>query len=271
MELTSLQRTDCVRFLVAGLLVLSSVSLLSDEEPSEIDCDALPESKRALCKLLEQCSFIDDEATRQRCYELALSDEVVDEEGNLLEEIDEVLEWLREDFEEESDESTVPVLELESLDETEVASGDEETEPRKRRGLLGRLAGALTAPVRAVLPGGRSNPDEESDSDESESEESKGDEKTEKWEATIERVGRVDRNVHLVLLDDGTLFEYIAPAELRFRKNEKVEIIHVQSWLTEKYRIDGKRGPIRDALLIPCDRKDLKGNMKRKCKLMGLE
>lgn len=271
-ELAFLLRFDYFRFLIAGLFVLISVPLMSDEEKSEINCDALPESKRALCKLLEQCSSIDDESTRQRCYELALSDDMVDEEGNLLEDLDDVLEWLREDFEAVSHDETK--LELETTDESDTPSSDEETEPRKRRGLFGRLAGALTAPVRAVLPGGKSNSDQTDDSDEQETEEIEGDEKRDKttrWEATIERAGRVDRNVHLILLDDGKLFEYIANEELRFRKNDKVEVIHVQTWLTEKYRIDGNRGAERDALLIPCHRKDLKGIMKRKCELMGLD
>lgn len=275
-ELASLLRFDYFRILIAGLFVLSSVPLLSDEEKSEIDCDALPESKRALCKLLEQCSFIDDESTRQRCYELALSDDMVDEEGNLLEDLDDVLEWLREDSDAISHDETAneTQLELETTDESDTSSSEEETEPRKKRGLLGRLAGALTAPVRAVLPGGRSNSDQTDDSVEQETEEPEGDEKRDKttrWEATIERVGRVDRNVHLILLDDGKLFEYIANEELRFRKNDKVEVIHVQTWLTEKYRIDGNRGATRDALLIPCHREDLKGIMKRKCELMGLD
>lgn len=269
--MASLLRLEYIRFLLAGLLVLSGVYLLSDEEKSDIDCDALPESKQALCKLLEHCSFIDDDQTRQRCYELALSDETVDDEGNLLEDVDDVLDWLREGSERVSEGETE--LELQSIDESDASSNDEESEPQKRRGLFGRLAGALTAPVRAVLPGGKSKSSQDSDSDEPEPviEESDENEQTKRWEATIEKVGRVDRNVHLVLLDDGKLFEYIAPAELRFRKDEKVEVIHVDSWLTEKYRIDGERGPIRDALLIPCHREDLKGTMKRKCKLMGLD
>lgn len=263
---------DSIRYLITGLFVLSGTCLLCEEADNEIDCDSLPESKQALCKLLKQCSAIDNESTRQRCYELALTDEMLDEEGNLPSDIEELLNSLQ--TESKSAPSKTDTFgsepELDTIDGNATETDETQEKQRKRRGLFGRLAGAVTAPVRALLPGD-DNSTKDSDSNKIEPNDTEENEQTERWEATIKKVGRVDRNVHLILLDDGNLFEYIAPSDLRFRKNDKVEVIHVQTWLTEKYRIDGNRGPIRDALLIPCDREDLKGTMKRKCKLMGLD
>lgn len=272
-QVTLVQRPEHISFLIAGLVVLSSACVFSEEAESEIDCDELPESKQALCKLLKQCSLIDNEETRQRCYELALGDETLDAEGDLPEDIQELLDSL--EAESESTASATSAVTTKT-DTKSVGNGATKTEEanegkRNRRGLLGRLTGALTAPVRAVLPSGERKSVQDPASNKNQSEDLDGNEQTKRWNATIEKVGRVDRDVHLILLDDGNLFEYIAPAELRFRKNDTVEVIHVQTWLTEKYRIDGNRGAIRDALLIPCDREDLKGKMKRKCTLMGLD
>lgn len=262
-----LQRPDSIRILAAGLFLLSGVFVFSEEDTA-IDCDSLPEGKQALCNLLKQCSLIDNEATRQRCYELALEDDIRDADGNLPSDIEAVLNSLQA----ESESVPEQTVEVESAthEASETNSAKSNDSQRKRRGIFGRLAGAITAPVRAVLPGGDGKTDASSNPNENEHKDKDENEQTNRWEATIQKVGRVDRNVHLVLLNDGNLFEYIAPSELRFRKDEKVEVIHVETWLTEKYRLDGERGPIRDALLIPCHREDLKGNMKRKCKLMGL-
>lgn len=267
------QQRNHISLLFAGLFVLASSSAFSEQTETEIDCDELPESKQALCKLLKQCSLINNEDTRQRCYELALEDEALDAEGNLPEDIEELLDSLQTQSKSTPIETSAIRTETEPDAINSGATESDETNDGqpKKRGLFGRLTGALTAPVRAVLPRGQGKSDQDRATAKNQSRDLDGKEQTKRWEATIEKVGRVDRDVHLILLDDGNLFEYIAPAELRFRKNDTVEVIHVQTWLTEKYRIDGNRGATRDALLIPCDREDLKGKMKRKCKLMGLD
>ena len=243
--------------IVFGFMFGSGPSLSALETE---DCEDLPEDKQALCKLLAACNDIEDESARQRCYELALSDDESGEEiteqqvNNALNELEELVQETEFSQAEQADSS-----DAETPEEGESVEPDLEEES-KRRGLFGRIARVVSAPVRALLP----RDDGKTEDTEDQQEEPTEDE----WGATIERTGRIDREVHLVLLDDGRLFEYISEENLRFRKDEGINVIFVKTWLTERYRLEGERGPVRDALLIPCHREDLKGNMLRKCKLM---
>ncbi len=246
-----------IQLATIAAIVLMSVSALTEDEDPFWDCDALPEDEQALCKLLAACSQIEDEEVRERCLEAALEDE--SDEVNVYED---GFDWP-----------------LQTQDRQPEATADEEEqaaeEPVKRRGLFGRIGRLVSSPIRAVLGGdGKDEKKEEVktvENTQDEDDENEEVRETISWDAEIEKTGRIDRNVHLVLLSDGKLFEYIAPETLRFRKGEDVTVIHVNTWLTERFRLKGARGPTRDASLIPCHREDLKGNLKRKCKLMGVD
>ncbi|MCY4144253.1 MAG: hypothetical protein OXG08_11295 [Gammaproteobacteria bacterium] len=235
---------------------------------SQENLDALSDDQVALLELLSACEKIEDEETRERCYELALKDS--EDEGISDRDIEEILGEIKG---ESSDQAAgTQLAPKEEVDNSQVGDSESAKEPKKRRGIFGRLARAVTSPIRAVLPDGSDNKSDESESDEDKqmdpNEESRG---SSSYEAVVVRTGRIDRNVHLVLLDDDKLFEYISPANLRFRNDDTITVIHVETWLTEGYRLDGPRGPIQDAHLIPCHREDIKGNVKRKCELMGIE
>ena len=256
------------RHVATVLALLACSSLVAD---SESESSSLTEEQEALYDLLSACEKIEDEETQQRCYEIALAD--VDDES-AIPDLKQVFEKLGIEYDEtESEQEEKPTPDGETTNE-DVAKADAstDTEPKKR-GLFGRIARAVTSPIRAVLPSGDENDADKTDAEQDQTdtdtdEESRG---TTSWEAVVVRTGRIDRNVHLVLLDDGKLFEYITPANLRFRKNDSITVTHIDTWMTEDYRLDGPRGPIQDALLIPCHREDKKGNVKRKCKLMGID
>ena len=261
-------------------LVFAASSFCADESETQgIDCDALPEDKRALCQLLQACNQVEDEDARQRCFELALDEDGLEDQDELLEEI---ADWMKElgitvqdETEAEQDnaeESSQASAEQESDQSSEPAAS---TADKKPRGFFGRIGRALTAPIRGVLPKNRNQSDDTPTRDEASNEESSNndeleedDSDSESWTSKVKRAGRLDRNVHLVLLDDGNLFEYITSPELRFRKNDTIKVTYLNTWLTEGYKLEGPRGPIQDAHLIPCYREDVKGNIKRKCELM---
>ncbi len=239
---------------------------------SEEDPDTLSDEQTTLLELLSACEKIEDEETRQRCYELALDDS--EDEDFSDRDIEEILGEIEEESNAESDDHVgeTQLAPHEVADSSQEDDSESANEPKRRRGLFGRLARAVTSPIRAVLPTGsdnrNGNPEIDEDKQMDPDEESRG---STSYDAVVVRTGRIDRNVHLVLLDDDKLFEYISPANLRFRKDDTITVIHVETWLTEGYRLDGPRGPIQDAHLIPCHREDIKGNVKRKCELMGIE
>lgn len=271
--LNPLKPHRAIRFaclVAAALTALASGVLL---QASEVDPDSLSDEQAALLELLSACEKIEDEDTRQRCYEIALKDD--EDEDISIPDIEKILEDLKG---EGISESVEPISEPQSVPEESpqvppLQESETTNEPTKKRGLFGRLARAVTSPIRAVMPKSSDNNEQGKPNDEeSEQADSKEEPRgTTSWDAVVVRTGRLDQNVHLVLFDDDKLFEYISPPNLRFRKNDTITVMHVETWLTESYRLDGPRGPIQDAHLIPCHREDRKGNVKRKCELMGID
>ncbi len=253
----------------AAFAILTSDVLL---QASEANADSLSDEQAALLELLSACEKIEDDATRQRCYEIALKDDQDEDISSA--DIEKILEELKEEgISENVEQISKPQSGPEESPDIPPLPEEETTnEPTKKRGLFGRLARAVTSPIRAVMPqGSDSRKDKPSDEGSEQTDTAEEPPGTASWDAVVVRTGRLDQNVHLVLMDDDKLFEYICPPNLRFRKDDTLTVIHVDTWLTESYRLDGPRGPIQDAHLIPCHREDRKGNVKRKCELMGID
>ena len=237
----------------AVLFLLTNFQVLAQED-NERDCDALPEDRRDVCKMLLACREIEDVETKQECFRLALGSEDPVAESDATSDQESVSSTAEPTT--DSDEPTP--------DEPE-ATAEQKAE---KKGFFRRLTGAVTRPFKSS---GRTEQDDESTSATETSEEEteeQSDTENQTWVVKIVRVGIIDRTTHLIRVDDDRVFQYESPEELRFRVNENVEIKFFRSWISEGYQLRGKRGPVRRATLLPCRRIDLKGNTKTRCEKM---
>ena len=256
MKNTSNRRKTGTNSIAAGLMLalLSSVGATNNTwaQSESDDCDKLEPSKQALCRLLLRCDQIEDDATRQRCYELAV-------------EVSETLETPASDLVEETQEvvdattdvvvpvPVVPVPDAGSVTEVAEETVEESTEVTRVRGFFQRVAGA----VRGAAQRGKEVLDEQ-----------KTEEETNTYESVVTKTGRVDRTLFLVVLEDENLYYYTAEPENRMQVGQKVTVHHVKTWATDSYRITPHGQGTHRANRIPCEREYLVGTPKKRCEMM---
>lgn len=215
-------------------------------EESADKCTGLSADQEALCQLLASCREIENDTARQKCFEMAVNPSA-DEDSQVSEDPQSGRTPQSVGIPEPSVVEDVTIGDVQSPPSAEVID-----EPKKKRGVFGRIGGA----IRNVVRGDRKE-ETESESDH------------EEWsEKIVAKTGRIDRNVFLVVLDDGNLYKYSSPPEKRLQIGQKVSVQHIKTWATDSYRITPHSGGTYQAYRIRCERKYLVGTPKKHCEMM---
>lgn len=238
-----------------------------------VDCDSLPESRRALCAMVQACATVAEKTQRQECFRVAAEslggdadavgevvhdDEIVGDQTGAVGDDDEA----REVHAEVSSEKTSPVavepaLEtkvVEAEDEpaeaqaTEAAAPPEATtaEAAPKRSRVARAFRELIAAQRATdaptLP--------------------------RRFTAEVTAHHDLVRDRQLVVLDDALLFEGDRAASSRISVGDEVEVVKTSSRRGRRYQITGPTRRPFDALRIRCELSELSVDNHRKCERM---
>ena len=224
-----------------------------------VDCGSLPESRRALCAMVQACTTVADETQRQECFHAAadsLGDDsedakVPDDEGEAV-----------EGQAEAASEKAMPASAAPAL-ETKVVEASVQDEPvqAKETAPPAVVAPAEAAPKRSrvarafreLIAAQRAT-----------------DAPTLPRQFTAEVTAHHDlvRDRQLVVLDDALLFEGDRAASSRISVGDEVEVVKTSSRRGRRYQITGPTKRPFDALRIRCERHELSVDNRRKCERM---
>lgn len=257
---TARGRHGLLRALFYGWAVVALAPFGHGEEA--VDCDSLPESRRALCAMVQACTTVADETQRQECFRAAADSLGNDAEATGDEDEAVVVRA------ETANEETTPVDEAPAL-QTEVVEAPLEDDPVQAK--------ANEAPAPAVVP---------AETAEAEAEPKRSrvarafreliaaqratDAPTLPRRFTAEVTAHHDlvRDRQLVVLDDALLFEGDRAASSRISVGDEVEVVKVSSLRGRRYQITGPTKRPFDALRIRCERRELSVDNRRKCERM---
>ena len=257
---TARGRHGLLRALFYGWAVVALAPFGHGEEA--VDCDSLPESRRALCAMVQACTTVADETQRQECFRAA-----ADSLGNDAEATGDEDEAVVVRAETASEETT-PVDEAPAL-QTEVVEAPLEDDPVQAK--------ANEAPAPAVVP---------AETAEAEAEPKRSrvarafqeliaaqratDAPTLPRRFTAEVTAHHDlvRDRQLVVLDDALLFEGDRAASSRISVGDEVEVVKASSRRGRRYQITGPTRRPFDALRIRCELHELSVDNRRKCERM---
>lgn len=267
---TARGRHGLLRAFFCALAVVALAAHVHGEEA--VDCDSLPESRRALCVMVQVCATVADKTQRQECFRAAaasLGDDGADAAGEHAEVTsdDEAVEGHPEVAIEEA-----PTMDAAPALETEVVEAAVEDVPARAPD---PPTPAVTAPVEAAV---------EAATAASEPRRSRvarafreliaaqraTDAPTLPRRFTAQVTGHHDlvRDRQLVVLDDALLFEGDRAASSRISVGDEVEVVKASSLRGRRYQITGPTKRPFDALRIRCERHELSVDNRRKCERM---
>lgn len=278
---TARGRHSLLRVLFYGWAVVALAPFGHGEEA--VDCDSLPESRRALCAMVQACTTVADEMQRQECFRAAadsLGGDQDDAVGDRAESDDqagaarEYAEAAGDEDEavvvhvETASEETMPVDEAPAL-QTEVVEAPLEDDPVQAK--------ATDAAAPTVAPAEAANTEAEPKRSrvarafrELIAAQRATDAPTLPRRFTAEVTAHHDlvRDRQLVVLDDALLFEGDRAASSRISVGDEVEVVKASSLRGRRYQITGPTKRPFDALRIRCERHELSVDNRRKCERM---
>lgn len=247
-----------------------------------MDCDSLPESRRALCAMVQACTTVADETQRGECFRAAadsLGGDRDDAAGDRSEPDDQA--GAAREYAEATGDEDQAVVHAETASEettlvdeapapqTEVVEAPLEDDPVQAK--------APDAPALTVAP---------ADTAEAEAEPKRSrvarafreliaaqratDAPTLPRRFTAEVTAHHDlvRDRQLVVLDDALLFEGDRAASSRISVGDEVEVVKTSSLRGRRYQITGPTRRPFDALRIRCELHELSVDNRRKCERM---
>lgn len=227
------------------------------------DCDSLPESRRALCVMVQACTTLADEERRLECLRVAAESLVGAEDLAVKPESDGGAPTVvaeaeqAEQAEGATSEATasagpeqpataaVPAVEASDAGggSATAAEGEAPTQPsRTRRALRELFSAPPPAPDAPVVP--------------------------KRFAAEVTAHRDLVRDRQLLVLDGLLLFEGDRAASSRISVGDLVQVVKSSSMRGRRYQITGPSKRRFDALRIRCEERDLNADNRRKCERM---
>lgn len=222
------------------------------------NCESLPESRRALCLMVQACTTLADDAQRLECFRMAaqslVGDASFDEDESSADiatgEPEPTVASDAPKSEEGATASAVPALEPAPIVETprtgsnteDIVADEASKPPSRTRKVLRELFSAPPSPGAPAIP--------------------------KRFTAEVTAHHDLVRDRQLVVLDGALLFEGDNAASSRISVGDEVEVVKSSSMRGRRYQIMGPSKRRFDALRIRCEANDLNVDNRRKCERM---
>ena len=241
----------------------------------ETACDDLPESEQTLCRMVQACGTLPDEARRQECYRIAartLGDEAdAPPAVEAQDEADPPATPSAVDAEAQARPTVAAPQESEPDADADHTQIEEQVVAAPPASASAVDAEAQAPPTETPSPAGEAKPMPPASA--LESIVATTVERTtfaipKRFTAEVTRHQKLVGNRQLLVLDGKLLFEGDNAATSRIKPGQQVDVVKVSSFRGRRYQITGPSKRAFMALRIRCELSELGSDNRRKCRVM---